>query len=110
MSRLLHLPAALKDNIVELVENLTIYNTNLADQLIEKECLSEDECSHIKSLPTEKDQVRLLVRKIKARGPETIQTFLDVIHPDKPDLVHKVQESLQKIQEHISRIWPKETQ
>ena len=99
ISRLVHLPAALKDNIVELVDNLTIGNTGLADRLMEEDCLSEDEYSHIRSQSSEKDKVRQLLRKIKARGPEAIQTLLDIIHSDKPELVEKVHHSLKKIQE-----------
>ncbi|XP_045171923.2 uncharacterized protein LOC123533977 [Mercenaria mercenaria] len=97
VSRLLHLPEALQRNISKFTENVLFKTSNIPDDLISMECLSEDECSVISSKPSQKDQTRLLIRKIKARGPEVIEKFLHVIGKDHPELYMEVYKSLDEI-------------
>lgn len=71
--------------------------TNIPDELIACECLSEDECSAIASKPSYKDQIRMLIRKIKARGPQKIEKFLEIVGKDHPYLQQEVNKSLEGI-------------
>jgi hypothetical protein len=93
----LHLPQALQKNINKFTDNVLFKTTNIPDELIASECLSEDECSHITSKTTYKEQVRLLVRKIKSRGPQVIEKFLEIVGKDHPDLSQEVHKTLEAI-------------
>ncbi|XP_053392894.1 uncharacterized protein LOC123564275 [Mercenaria mercenaria] len=97
VSKLLHLPQALQKNINKFTENVLFNPTNIPDELISSECLSEDECSTIAAKSSYKDQVRLLIRKIKARGPHVIEKFLEIVGKDHPDLPQEVNKSLEVI-------------
>lgn len=100
VSELLHLSAALQENALHFMENL--YPNNILDQLVQHDCLSADEYEQIHARTSSKDRVRLLIRKIKTRSPEQIQTFLDIINKDSTQsyLVEAVNKSLQKIIEN----------
>lgn len=98
VSKLLHLPEALQRNIHNFTDNVLFNPTAIPDELISAECLSEDECQVISSKSSSKDQTRLLVRKIKARGPVVIEKFLEIIGKDHPHLPEKVYESLEVIE------------
>ncbi|WAQ96159.1 hypothetical protein MAR_028849, partial [Mya arenaria] len=54
----------------------------LRDRVIEKDCLSEEDCELIDSKPTTRDQTRLLIKKLKDRGPIVIRNFLDILQED----------------------------
>lgn len=97
VSKLLHLPQALQKNISKFTENIVFNPTNIPDELIESECLSEDECSVIASKSNLKDQIRMLIRKIKTRGPQKIEKFLEIIGKEHPDIKQEVNKSLENI-------------
>lgn len=94
---LVHLPAAVKANMIMLLNELTVSSSLLLDKLIEQDCLSEDECEYIRGLPTTKDQARTLVKKLMGRGPTKIKHFLKLIEEDKPYIVEKIKQSLENI-------------
>ncbi|XP_045174158.2 uncharacterized protein LOC123535504 [Mercenaria mercenaria] len=96
-SQLLHLPEALQRNIVRFTEDLSFNQTDIPDQLISTGCLSEDECTMIASRSSSKDQTRLLLRKIKARDPQMIEKFLDIVGQDHPHLQKEVNNTLEEI-------------
>lgn len=94
---LVHLSAAVKANMIMLLNELTVSSSLLLDKLIEQDCLSEDECEYIRGLPQTKDQARTLVKKLMGRGPTSIQHFLNLIEEDKPYIVEEIKKSLEDI-------------
>ena len=93
----MHLPEALQRNISNFTQNILFTSSNIQDDLVSMQCLSEDECTDITSKANPKDQVRLLIRKMKSRGPESIEKFLKVVEKDKPELTEKVYKTLEEI-------------
>lgn len=94
---LVHLSAAVKANMIMLLNELTVSSSLLLDKLIEQDCLSEDECEYIRGLPQTKDQARTLVKKLMGRGPTSIQHFLNLIEEEKPYIVEEIKKSLEDI-------------
>lgn len=104
VSKLLHLPQALQRNIHKFTENILFNSTDIPDELIASECLSEDECSTISLKSSNKDQTRLLIRKIKTRGPQVIEKFLEIVGKHHPSLPVDVKNSLDVIlNEHMHK-------
>ncbi|XP_060586868.1 uncharacterized protein LOC132742453 [Ruditapes philippinarum] len=97
VSKLVHLPEALQRNISKFTQNILFTSSYIQDDLVSNNCLSEDECTDITSKANPKDQVRLLIRKIKSRGPASIEKFLKVVEKDKPELVIEVNQTLEEI-------------
>lgn len=91
------MPQALQKNICKFTENVLFNPTNIPDELIESGCLSEDECSAIAAKPSYKDQIRMLIRKIKTRGPEKIEKFLEIVGKNHPYVQEDVIKSLESI-------------
>lgn len=97
VSKLLHLPEALQRNILTFTDSLLFNSTDIPDELISTDCLSEDECNTLLNKSSKKDQIRVLVRKIKARGPQIIEKFLKIVGKDHPQVVTEVNNSLDVI-------------
>lgn len=98
VSKLLHLPEALQRNIIKFTEDVLFSSSNIRDDLVATECLSEDECGVIASKSSSKDQARLLIRKIKGRGPAVIRQFLEIVRKDHRHLTDAVDSSLEEIE------------
>ncbi|XP_052782943.1 uncharacterized protein LOC128219163 [Mya arenaria] len=81
MSMLQSLPEALQEHIINFTNDL-VFKDALRDRVIEKDCLSEEDCELIDSKPTTRDQTRLLIKKLKDRGPIVIRNFLDILQED----------------------------
>ncbi|XP_060606289.1 uncharacterized protein LOC132758613 [Ruditapes philippinarum] len=94
VSKLLNLAEALQRNIVRFTDDLTFKQTSIPDQLVATGCLSEDESATISSFPSDKDKARSLIRKIRSRGPQVIETFLDIVGEDHHHLKEEVYKTL----------------
>ena len=87
---------ALVQNFNWLVTNISLAGGELLDRLFEVGCLTEDEYFSVNSRPTESDKCRLLIFKMKNRGPHIIDVFLNTLADDTAnvDIVRRVNESL----------------
>ncbi|XP_052781529.1 uncharacterized protein LOC128218042 isoform X2 [Mya arenaria] len=100
MSMLQNLPEALQEHIVHFTDDL-VFKDVLRDKIIEKDCLSEEDCEQIDSKLTTRDQTRLLIKKLKDRGPIVIGNFLAILQEDVAykHLAEMVNESIIHISE-----------
>ncbi|KAL4222095.1 hypothetical protein ACF0H5_018136 [Mactra antiquata] len=99
VSKLLHLPKALQKNISKFIEQLSV--SSIEDALVEADCLSSNDCEAIRSMPTEQDGARMLLRKIMSRGPNIINKFLEIVGKVNDWLPEIVDSTLKKlIEEH----------
>jgi len=87
---------ALVQNFNWLVTNLSLAGGGLLDRLFEVGCLTEDEYFSVNNRSTESDKCRLLIFKMKNRGPHIIDVFLNILAEDKAnvEIVRRVNESL----------------
>ena len=88
-----NLTDALQENILLFLSDLSFCESLLPEQLITKECISEEDCAYIRSLSNRTDKIRTLIRMIKRRDRKTILNFLDIVGDDNPHLKKKVHES-----------------
>ena len=98
-----NLATALQENILLFLEDLSIRDTLILDRLVEKNCLSEDECDYIRSFNNGHDGIRTLIRTIKRRDSRTIFEFLDIVGKDSPHLKSKVEEKFNDKQNQGNR-------
>ena len=77
------------------------FTGELRDQVLQRGCLSADDCEMIDGRASFSDQVRLLVKKLKSRGPMLIKAFLDILNEDAAyqHLVTKVYASFDRLKQ-----------
>lgn len=92
ISEYLNLSEALQENILTFLEDLPLQESQVLDQMIANECLTEDDCDNIRSFNNKIDRIRTLIRTIKRRDSKTIFEFLDIIGEVCPHLKTKVYE------------------
>jgi hypothetical protein len=69
----------LTEKLEEMVKDMDLNNTGLMDELLENECLTQDEASNISHISTRKDQIRKLIVLFAKRGRGNFVKFLEVI-------------------------------
>ncbi|XP_062589712.1 uncharacterized protein LOC134251334 [Saccostrea cucullata] len=69
----------LMEKIEEMVRDMDLNNTQLMDELLDNECLTQDEASDISHISTRKDQIRKLIVLFAKRGRGNFVKFLEVI-------------------------------
>lgn len=103
VSEYLNLAEALQENILMFLEDLSFQESLMLDQLLAKDCLTEDECENIRSFGNRCDGIRTLIRIIKRRDSKTIREFLNIIGEDSPHLKNKVHETFNDKQNKESK-------
>lgn len=69
----------LQEKLQAMVKDMDLGNTNLMDELLDKECLTQDEASDITHTTSRKDQIRKLIVLFARRGRGNFVRFLEVI-------------------------------
>lgn len=69
----------LQEKLQEMVKDMDLGNTNLMDELLDNECLTQDEASDITHTSSRKDQIRKLIVLFARRGRGNFAKFLEVI-------------------------------
>ncbi|XP_061175748.1 uncharacterized protein LOC133184687 [Saccostrea echinata] len=69
----------LMENLEEMVRDMDLNSTHLMDELLDNECLTQDEASDISHISTRKDQIRKLIVLFAKRGRGNFVKFLEVI-------------------------------
>lgn len=92
MSDYFNLATALQENILLFLADLSVRESLLLDQLVQKDCITEDELENIRSFGNRHDEIRTLIRTIKKRDTKTIFRFLEIVGEESPHLRNKVHE------------------
>lgn len=103
ISDYLNLSEALQENILTFLEDLPLQESQVLDQMIANECLTEDDYDNIRSFNNKIDGIRTLIRTIKRRDSKTIFEFLDIIGEVCPHLKNKVYERFNDKQNQDSK-------
>lgn len=82
LSPMQDLSEALRQNIIDITENLSMRDGHALDLLFSKGCLSKNDCDRINARDTEQNQIRMLIVLIKDSSPEKIELFLDFLKSD----------------------------
>lgn len=69
----------LQEKLQDMVKDMDLGNTNLMDELLDNECLTQDEASDITHTSSRKDQIRKLIVLFARRGRGNFVRFLEVI-------------------------------
>lgn len=69
----------LLEKLQDMVKDMDLVNTNLMDELLDIECLTQDEASDITHTGSRKDQIRKLIVLFARRGRGNFIKFLEVI-------------------------------
>lgn len=69
----------LTEKLEDMVKDMDLNNTSLMDELLDNECLTQDEASNISHISTRKDQIRKLIVLFAKRGRGNFVKFLEVI-------------------------------
>ena len=90
------LAQALQSNIVQLVDRIQFSYSDLPEQMISGGHITEDECRKIRDDFSRKDQVRYLISRTKGRSLSDMQTFLELIDKEAPDVVKKIKDKFEE--------------
>lgn len=100
MSEITKITEALRMNIMDLTENLSLEAGRVLDELYQKGHLTDQDVQLISSRQTDVDNVRRLLIKIKSSSAKTFTDFLDVLKSTEANfhLYEKLQKSLEDCQ------------
>ena len=84
----------LMEKLTDMVKDMDLGNTNLMDELLNNECLTQDEASEITLTTSRKDQIRKLIVLFAKRGRGNFVKFLEVIgrKHQYPDIARELRE------------------
>ena len=90
------LSRALQANVIPMVDRLQFNLCTLPEQLIGAGHITEDECKMIRDDLSRKDQIRYIISRTKSRDLQDIETFLELIEREVPDVVAKIREQFEE--------------
>lgn len=85
------LASALQSHIHELVGGIVLPGNELLDDLLEDNCLTEEECASVRKIPDDKDKVRVILCLIKGRDFEIIQRFIGHVRTHKEAIADSIE-------------------
>lgn len=72
------------------MENLPFKECELADEVVKRGCITEDECNDIRQVSDRKTQVRNLLLLVKNRSYKTMENFLEAAKTHCPSIVEDI--------------------